>query len=449
MRILKKILSLLLVCALGMALPACTIRQSSSYTLNIGLVGESMSWENSDTISNLLAELCSVGLTSTVCTENGETIARMELADSIEDITAEFADKERWNITETEGRVFRIYLRQDAVWEDGSAITAETFVQSLRWILKSSAHSAETEAYMDKATAPYGARAYYESETPVYASAVPHYGAGQEADYSYDRHETSSYLHLTTHDMTLSQHYSVYELMKCGYVDDQLYARLAEQANPYGYVLLTLENEADIYALAAEVLAFYGLNFSEDAFSEMLFYDTDEMHPACDFQDVGVYAESDWELVYITKECVSLVEFCDAMRLYRPLVSAIYGDEYDVPPSCGPYTIASVGEDGTLTLTRNESWYGYLDSERAREYPADSIRILYADSLQSALTLWRQGKIDIILSETPYFSPRITITANTDDPRNVWIRGITILYDDQQWARYLSLRGGFWEIPQT
>ena len=71
----------------------------------------------------------SMGFVGVGMDENKDFVRTYEMADSIEDITAGFAQKEKYGIADGEkNRVWQIKLNQNAKWENGDIINADTLV---------------------------------------------------------------------------------------------------------------------------------------------------------------------------------------------------------------------------------------------------------------------------------------------------------------------------------
>ena len=78
----------------------------------------------------------SMGFVGVGMDENKDFIRTYEMSDSIEDITAQFDQKAKYGIADGEkNRVWEIKLNQNAKWENGDVINADTYIYSMQHIL--------------------------------------------------------------------------------------------------------------------------------------------------------------------------------------------------------------------------------------------------------------------------------------------------------------------------
>jgi len=262
--------------------------------------------------------------------------------------------------------------------------------------------------------------------------------------------------------MTISER-SVEEIAELGYVDNALYSELSAQADLYGFIKITDANQAMAEELAADVLAYFGLLFSQDYYKEMLFFDTGAVHEEIPFSEVGLYASGEYELTYITEsKTESMDEFLLHMtdnwlldaELYQEVTDDTdgrlitrYGTSAETFRSYGPYNILKA-DDQQILLTRNKYWYGYAGRENAGKYITTDISCIIIPDGKDVESLFERGLVDILYSSDPYIpervSPKIQLTDGTAD-----LRTLSYVYHDAEWEQYLRARKGYIESAVT
>ncbi len=384
-----------------------------SYTLNDYLFTGPQSWNphTAETDADrYITDFTNIGFVDVSVAEDGVSYAWVyEMATAIDDITADFADKDKWYITEDAGRVYRITLNSDAVWSNGDKINADSYIYSAKQLLDPKMQNCRANDYCTGATAILHADKYLHSETPVYTPVVPPYGEGDTPDHSYDIGKNTVYMHLTGHGMTVTDRYSVYDLMEMGYVDAENYNVLADSQNAFGYVEINDSTRDAAEAVAAQFLASFGIPFSEEAFKEMLFYDTDTFTEPYDFENVGLYKSGEHELIYITAQPVDMFDFRTAMTstwlvhegLYEAgkatagdQITTNYGTSVDTFLSYGPYELTVFEKDTLIVMERNDTWYGYKDGKHENQYMTTAVRCDIVSDQGTALRLFKEGKLD-------------------------------------------------------
>ena len=469
----------LFICAAAVLCSGCTLSEPEDprYTLRIVLPNAPQNLSPHGCASDeeqWLSSLLGGGFVRRGCAEDDEWT--YEMATAIEDITKDWDDKDAWGITETQGRVFRIALNSQAAWEDGTPITADSYLASMELLLDPAYHSRAASYWTDSPAALLNSAQYRAAGTTRYEPLVPYYESVEKAEYPDTPEDRELYLHLTSHDMTLSQNYSVEELMKMGYVRESLYRSLERQADPAGYIAITEDNSEEVHALAQDVLAFFGVLYNEDSFAEMLFCSSGEKWPELDYSQVGLMKEDDFSLLYITESELPLEQFCSYMTkswlvdcdLYQKDPSA-YGSAAQHIRSYGPYRVESMEKDGTVTFVRSENWFGYAETKETSSPMPERIRCLAA-SEREAVSLLERGKADLCVffsdcgsdispeiqkircetcGGTLLLSPRLSAEGDSCLVRMRSVCLFSIQFSDSMWEEYCRNRGGYAVLPKA
>lgn len=144
----------------------------------------------------------------------------------------------------------------------------------------------------------------------------------------------------------------------------------------------------------------------------------------CGWEDVGIVKTGQYELVLVTTAPIADAAFTVPYNLtatylvYEPLweacktcfdsngnqvsadsadiasISTNYCTSLDTSISYGPYKLTFFELDKQITLSRNESWYGYHDGRHLGQYQADVISCQVIASHATALLAFLSGDLD-------------------------------------------------------
>ncbi len=360
-----------------------------SYTTALGNNWNPHTWEtNAD--DSILSYVSSPFVTMEAKdTKNGVYQWVYEMATEIKDVTADHQDdltKYGVSIPEgktaadlTEGYVFEIKLNPDAKWENGVAITADTYIYSMQQLLDSKMKNYRANLYISGESAVAGGAAYYNSESPIYSPVVPAYS--ETADYSYDTEkalaEGNLYVSVTSTAMTLYS-MSLTDLNDT-YLGDEtiaaLFEKLADAENAYGYTKVTAENKDDIYNAIKTILTnVFGIADGLDNYvKEALFYFAG-VGDKVEYDKVGCYKVDDYTIRYVCQTAIDYNYFLTSCtstwlvyeELYEAgkdtsgeLVTTNYGTSPETTMSYGVYKLSSLQPEKQIVFVQNENWYGW------------------------------------------------------------------------------------------
>lgn len=416
-----------------------------TYTYNSYTSALANNWNPHTWESNADDEVLNSYLSSPFCTmqvldsENGVYQWVYEMATSITDVTKDHKDDlTKYNVTLPSGKtadetdagfVFEIKLNPDAKWQDGTPITADTYVYSMQQLLDSSMKNYRANLYYSGESAVAGGLAYYNSESPLYTAMVPAYGDGETPDYSYDLDAgiDAGYVYISdSADTTLG--YSVSALWNDnGLGTEDGYAAITDGADDYGYTKITADNKDAIFGFVSAALA-AGFGITDEAeiadlTKEMLFVNDGTLSEKVDWDTVGLYKVDDYTIRYVTQTYQDLNYFltsCTSTWLvYEPyyeagkdttgtLVTTDYNTKLENTMSYGPYKLVSLQNDKQMVFEKNENWYGYteengrlvsttpylVDGENVPRYVTDKIVINVMDD-NSAKQAFLKGEVDV------------------------------------------------------
>ena len=149
-----------------------------------------------------------------------------------------------------------------------------------------------------------------------------------------------------------------------------------------------------------------------------------EVLPDCEFEEVGIKAVSEYELLIVVDAPVAEAEFympynlSSSWLVYAPLYEAnqkwydadgnavaagaenattivnTYCTSLESSISFGPYDLTYYELDKQITMSRNDSWFGYSDGKHYGQYQTDIISVQIIGDHTTALQAFLKGEID-------------------------------------------------------
>lgn len=341
-----------------------------------------------------------------------------EMADAMEDVTADFADKEKWGIEEGQtGRVWKISLNQAAKWADGTPINADTYIYAMQQLLNPEMKNYRANSYYSDDIAIVGAYDYFYSGS---TSKVQNYKGENTYVYPYETWvlgddgvytgEDGTKLYFGLNDVlaylqgeSLTSYKDYMTEAQCGI---NAYDLLAAKADDKGYVPVTDETKDILFGFTSAPV--WGKE-TEDLLAAYVLYDF--TFPVFDWEGVGLVKVDDYTLYYICAEPISQFNFYVNMtsiwlvyeKLYEAgkskvgdLVATNYGTAVNNYMSYGPYKLVSFEKDKQIVFEKNENWYGYTDGKHEGQYQTDKIRCAIVSDHNTQLELFETGKLDSV-----------------------------------------------------
>jgi len=360
----------------------------------------------------------------------GAYTTNYDAATKLEDVTALVDAK--WGYTADQkaegGYAWKITLRDDLKWDDGTAIKAADFVWSMQQLLDPTFMNFRANTYYDTLMIK-NSKEYFFSGAPKFAPVVPAYGDGETPDYSFDINSTDVYLNTTTTDMTLAS-YSIDELINDYVGSEEAIAALkviADAANEYGYTKITAENKAAAMELVGYALLPFGLDWStfddatkEELFKETLFY-ISGYGEKVDWDTVGIYSIDDENAIVICLDkTYSFLTEDGELSVWAPyymsglplvkrdlyesckiaptngatLWKSNYNSSLATTASWGPYKLVEFEAGSHYKLVKNENWYGYGMEEYKNQYNITAINCRKVDEPSTVWMGFLNGTYD-------------------------------------------------------
>ncbi|MGN0375815.1 MAG: ABC transporter substrate-binding protein [Butyrivibrio sp.] len=418
MRSAKKLIAgALTVAMVAVTAAGCSGKKESSgdtYTYNTSIVTSAVQslniheWEYNDEYSIMM--LTQRGLYDIIYsdTANFEYINEMAAAAPV-DVTDKYAGNENYNIPAdaTKGYAFQIALRENAQWDDGTPINADTYVYSMKQALNPDMQN-------------YRASSYYQG-TFALANAYQYFcnGEGQYVDF-YDV-DTGEYAEAEDGNIYTSV------TQPTAFFGDSLENAaaayegcfIAEDGTDTLAALKELQGDNDWVAVVGDVKA--ALDALVDAvnnYFEMDYYDGEELEyctyyesmEKIDFDKVGIVKDDEYTITLIYERPI-LEEYMVYYNLtsnwlvkedlYEAnkqdaggLTKTTYGTSVDTYASYGPYKLVEWQEDKVIKLTKNDKWYGYSEKEFEGQYQTTDIVFNVIDEHSTVMQLFLKGELD-------------------------------------------------------
>lgn len=316
-------------------------------------------------------------------------MAAAEPVDVTEQVKAEHPE---FGIPEsaTSGYAYTIALNPDCTWEDGTPITADTYVESMKRLLDPKLVNYRAVDYYSGDMVIAGAEAYANAGKVV---KVDNGSTGAYVFADLVKGEDGAYVTVEGFPVYLAVDYplkwcSDYTLKT--YVDNYGEAyfgltnweTLVGMMDADGLIPLTDEN----YALYADVTT-SNANWGETEADLPNYFVVEKTYPEVDYDStVGVYKNDDYSITLVfekslkgfyllyslTGNWIVDVETYDAcLKQTGEGWTSTYNTSVETTKSYGPYKMTSYESDKAMHFVRNENWWGYTDGKHIYVDPVD------------------------------------------------------------------------------
>ena len=329
------------------------------------------------------------------------------------DVTAEYVG-EQWGIAEGDtAKAWKITLRQDIKWEDGTPINANDFVESAKRLLNPVANNYRADSLYQGNLVIHNAKNYfYGGKTVVLPSDDIYdvYSADLDSKLIFSLAPPSEERNSEVSMRTSFGFPASYDAAKCAaYIADGYLAGTAFTVD----VAATMEGKtfAEIKADATMKAAWDALIgwWQTEPNEELDFFVAEQTYEEISFDTVGVKAVSDYELVLIIDKPLEgfyllysltgawlvktdLYDSCITMT--DGVYNITYGTSAETYMSYGPYKLQSFQADKQIVLVKNDQFYGYNDEANKNNYWTTKIVYDYIQNGETAMEAFLQGKLD-------------------------------------------------------
>ena len=420
---MKKLIALLLV--LTMALPGLAIAEEPAAEepveeITAELTGEAGKYIYKDSVSTLAtnwnphtyqttddgypADFLRVGLYSFIFNDAlhpiegkepfaGYVIVPEMAADMPVDVTEQVkAEHPEFGIPEsaTKGYAYTIDLNPDCVWEDGTPINAESYVNSMQRLLDPKLKNYRVSDYTDSDFSIAGAEAYANAGQTVKvdngvsaAYSMDNLVKGEDGAYATEEgfpvYLAVNYALEWTSGNTLKDYVDAYG---DAYFSMTNWETLVGMMDENGLIPLTDEN----YALYADVTT------GNEAWGETEadlpnYFIVEKTYPEVGFETVGLYKTGEYQFTIVFSKSLSGFNLLYNFSMNQWLVkedlydanlkptgdtfTSTYNTSVETTCSYGPYKMVNYEADKNMHFVRNENWFGYKDGKHVYVDPVD------------------------------------------------------------------------------
>ena len=347
-------------------------------------------------------------------TKDGYTIVPELAADFSVDVTADYVGNETYGVPAdaSEGYAWQITMRDDAVWEDGTPITAHDVEYTPQQFLNPEMKNYRASLFYVGGTALANAEAYYNNDkaggtkltlVADLGKSMSDFSAGDDGQFA-DADGNKVYIGWNVHLDWISD----YTLVDYGgYMELDTYYALYALDDENGYIPATEESVSLLYSVTGSDV--WG-NESEDDLVNYLFCEDGVVEPIS-WDKVGFVQNDEHIFTIILKNPSSLFDFesnIDNLLLFKEdlyeanktetggIIKSAYGTGVDKLSSYGPYKIVKYQESKEIVFTRNTNWHCYSDDRYDDQYQTTDIVLQQIDEHTTQLSMFLQGNLDSV-----------------------------------------------------
>lgn len=427
---MKKLIALLLAAVMVLSLAACSSETTpaatdapatnateapsapDTYTYNTALSEFPTNWSphsNQTSVDSEILNYVTAGMYVFDYNDDkdGYSLIPGMAVDYPEDVTADYIGQ--YGLEEgAENRAWKVTLRDDLKWEDGEPITAKDYEESYKRLLAPEAQNYRADSVYTSNMVIHNAEAYLKSGQAVKQA---NSADGENVSYAFAdlvKGEDGTYTTAEGYEayFGLNEGYawmsgnSLSAYHDAGYVPDEgCWDVLSAAADDNGFVPITDETIEALYLFTGSDV--WG-NESRDDLAYYVSYDYTWAETP--WEDVGVFALSDTELVYILDKPLSgfylwyslTDSFLVDIDLYDSLATVTdgvytntYGTSAETTKSFGPYKLVSFQADKQYVFERNENYFDLDGKYQATKWVVDCV-----PEASTRLELFLQGKLD-------------------------------------------------------
>lgn len=326
------------------------------------------------------------------------------------DVTSQYVGEE-WGIAEGDtAKAWKVTIRQDIKWQDGTPITAQNFVNSIELLLNPDANNYRADSVYNGSFQIVNAKNYFyqgktvdEDNGLTGAYALADLVKGEDGVYTSPNGEPIYFSATKAIDWCSGNSLQAYvNAYADAYFNMANWDAVLAAHDADGKMAVTDEN----IELLASVISTEAWNETKEDVVNYMFYTSTFSEMSID--QVGVKAVSDYEIVYILVTPLegfylkyNMSPWLVHEDLYKSCIKmedGVYYNTYGTSPettmSYGPYMLETFQSDKQFTLVKNPYYFGYNDAENANRYWTTKIVYDYVQESTTALELFEQGKLD-------------------------------------------------------
>lgn len=347
-------------------------------------------------------------------------------ATKLEDVSSTYVGNEKYSVPEGgKGYAYRITLRDDLKWNDGTAIKAKDFVYTMKQQLDPDFKNYRADSYYNGSLVIHAAKDYfYQGSTGVYPADTAYATYSTDLDSKLvfklgpaaEENDVASF----RGSMGVPGSWEAADLasyLAGGYLAKTAFtAEVA--AKMEGKTLAEIKADAEMKAAWDALIGWWQTEPDE----ELDFFVADYTFPEVDFNDVGIFAESDTQLVVVLDKSLELLNDDGTMSYQAaysfsslPLVkedlyeankvapqtgstlwTTTYNSSVSSTASWGPYMLTEFQAGKNYVLEKNPNWFGYGLDQYKGQYQTDKITCETIAEYNTRLMKFNAGELDDI-----------------------------------------------------
>ena len=352
---------------------------------------------------------------------DGEFEVKFDFATALEDVTDVYGEEYGLD-PKTPNYVWKITIRKDGKWDDGTPIKAQDFVYSMKEQLNPLFKNYRADSYYNGSVNLVNAKNYVFQGSTVDVDNGEGYKlneltAGEDGVYRSPNGGNKMRFALKTKLSWLqNETLDSYVTGNPTYFDVDAYNQLKAKAGEDGFVDVTNET-IELMAKVITASAAWG-ETREDVINYMVYEYT---YPELSFDKVGIKAVGDYEIVVAMTDPIVFIE--DGKLTYHapyefaslPLVHKVKYEANKVAPatdgalwtstynsslastaSWGPYKLTDYQTGKYYKLEKNPHWYGWKMKKYDGKYQTDAVSCQTIEKYDTAFLSFRKGQLDDI-----------------------------------------------------
>ena len=357
----------------------------------------------------------------------GEFVMKYDAATKLEDVSAQYVGTE-WGVPEGgKGFAYKITLREDLKWDDGTPIKAEDFVWTMQQQLDPKFQHYRADSFYVGATVIVNAQNYAkQGQSGWFAADAPYttYTEDLDSKIIFTLAPSSEELPAqasvraalgfpASYDAAATAKYLI-----DNYVKDSAFT-VETAAAMEGKTMAEIKADETLKAAWDALIGWW----QTDPDEELDFFVTEYTYPEMTFDKVGIFVgDTEYEIVLVLAKSLSLLKD-DGSLSYKaaynmaslPVVhkakyeasktepaegatlwTSNYNTSVETTASWGPYKLESFQSGKQYVLVKNENWYGYGMEENKNLYQTTRIVCDTVKDWNAAWLKFQKGEIDDI-----------------------------------------------------
>ncbi|MCM1042763.1 MAG: ABC transporter substrate-binding protein [Corallococcus sp.] len=341
--------------------------------------------------------------------KNGYDIVPEMASEMAVDVTSEYVG--RYGVTADNaakgGRVWKVKLNPNAKWENGEAITADSYIYSMQQLLSSENKNYRATAFTTGQGQLHNA-AYFNKQDKAGEEDWQSIRDGNDSNKSYP---ADSALYIVWDENHPWIEGTTSQLLDALASNGGNYVALANAVKAFrtgDEAITRIDNNEDFQNAVAAAFEPYGAS----GWETVAFYNAGNI-PTVTWDQVGFFKQTEGDDEYLV---FALVDPVDDFYFYYAVVSfpfLVHETTYEANKkvtgglvtstyytsvastiSYGPYKMTEFQADKRVVFKRNENWYGWTDGKHEGQYETTRIVIDIIPNQATALQMFLQGVYD-------------------------------------------------------